>query len=252
MRWFVVGHCLVTAACGPKAPPSAAAAPAVVPEPESGATPSRYDALEPLPSAAGLPVPPDVTATEVERPDLPPIDVLPDDFEHGGSEREASDIDMVVLHTIGGPACVDGEIQFGDPGRDAVFWRDWFTTQGGKSIHYIIGRDGDIAQQRPELRTAGHVSFGGVKPNVNKRSIGIELINRGNGEDPFPEPQLLATIALLQDITSRRQLDRSAVWAHSDLDTRMQDPPCEDHPRNVDPGAAFPMQRIKAALTAPE
>lgn len=178
---------------------------------------------------------------------LPAIDRLPADFAHGGLARDPATIDMIVIHTIGGPACVDGEIRFGRPQQSAVFWRDWFTEQNNKSIHYIVDRQGAIAQQRPENRTAGHVSFGGVMPNVNRRSIGIELVNNGDGIDPFPEVQLQSLIALLQDIAARRTLGADAIWAHSALDTRTQ-AACDNFPRNVDPNDAFPMARIKAAM----
>ncbi|MEO0605230.1 MAG: hypothetical protein AAF211_27620, partial [Myxococcota bacterium] len=70
------------------------------------------------------------------------IDRLPEDHEHGGQAREASSIDMVVIHTVGGQYCADGELARSPAGKDAVYWRDWFETQGGKSIHYIVGREG--------------------------------------------------------------------------------------------------------------
>lgn len=192
------------------------------------------------------------SAPAAETYPLPAIDRLPADFVHeGGEPRDPTTIDMIVIHTVGGPSCVDGRIEFTSGDGTAVSWRDWFLEQDDKSIHYVVDRDGAIAQQRPEARTAGHVSYGEVMPGVNRRSIGIELVNRGNGLDPFPEAQIEALIALVQDIATRNGLSREAIWTHEQLDTRRINCAGLDHPRNVDPGPLFPLDRVKAALAGP-
>ena len=196
------------------------------------------------------PVPAEAATPEFQAPSRV-IDRLPENFPHGGEAREAADIDLIVLHSIGGPICKDGAIWFTPAHGSAVFWRDWFLDQGGKSIHYVISRDGDIAQQRPELRTAGHVSFGGIMTEVNRRSIGIELVNRGDGIEPFPEAQLEATRALVADIAARYTLPPEALVTHAALDDRMQ-PDCGGKPlrRNLDPGPLFPLEDVRAAVRA--
>ncbi|MFN7163954.1 MAG: N-acetylmuramoyl-L-alanine amidase [Hyphomonas sp.] len=200
-----------------------------------------------LAACAGVPVPgtPVLPATSLV------IDRLPEDFPHGGDARTAGEIDLIVVHSIGGPTCRDGAIYFTPAGGDAVFWRDWFLGEGGKSIHYVIGREGDIAQQRPELRTAGHVSFGGIMTAVNRRSIGIELVNRGDGIEPFPEAQIAALNALVAEIAARYGLPPHALVTHAALDDRMQ-PDCGGLPlrRNLDPGPLFPLQDVRAAIRA--
>jgi N-acetylmuramoyl-L-alanine amidase len=217
---------LLVAAC-------AATPPALPPPSSDAATP---DSTPPN----GLPFPPALV-----------IDRLPEDFPHGGEAREAADIDLIVIHSIGGPICKEGAIWFTPANGGAVFWRDWFLDQGGKSVHYVIGRDGDIAQQRPELRTAGHVSFGGIMTEVNRRSIGIELVNRGDGIDPFPEAQLEAARALIAEIAARYDLPPEALVTHAALDNRMQ-PDCGGKPlrRNLDPGPLFPLEDVRTAITA--
>lgn len=185
---------------------------------------------------------------EEEAPAPGGIDRLPEDHVHGGTERAAEDIDMIVIHTVGGPTCEGGEVRFSPAGEDARYWRDWFESQGSTSIHYVVGREGDVAQQRPELRTAGHVSFGGVRDGVNARSIGIELVNRGDGVDPFPDSQIAALEKLVTEIAVRYELGAADVYGHSELDPRPLDPPCEAHPRRVDPGPLFPMDQLKKAV----
>ncbi len=177
------------------------------------------------------------------------IDRLPDDFAHGGQAREADAIDLIVVHTIGGAICEGGLIVYTPAPGSAVRWRDWFVLQPDKSIHYVVGRDGDIAQQRPELRTAGHVSFGGVIADVNRRSIGIELVNRGDGLEPFAPAQIDALNRLVADIAARYALAPDALKTHAELDTRSQ-PDCgaEQLRRNVDPGPLFPLDDVRAAM----
>ena len=165
----------------------------------------------------------------------------------GGADRPASDIDMIVIHTIGGPVCKDGRVQFEAIGGDAKSWRDWFVRQTDKSIHYVIGRDGAIAQQRRDLRTAGHVSHHGVKPDVNARSIGIELVNDGNGLDPFPRAQLVALRQLVAALAADYELGPVDIYSHAELDPRPLEG-CETHPRRVDPGPLFPMDDLKTSL----
>lgn len=181
------------------------------------------------------------------------IDRLADDFPQAGEVREAAEIDLIVVHSIEGPICRDGAIWFTPAKGSAVFWRDWFLGEGGKSIHYVIGREGDIAQQRPELRMAGHVSFGGILQQVNRRSIGIELVNRGDGNEPFPGEQIAALSALVAEIAARYDLPPEALVTHAALDDRMQ-PHCGGVPlrRNPDPGPLFPLEDVRAAAWAPE
>jgi hypothetical protein len=175
------------------------------------------------------------------------IDRMPAGYAHGGDPRDVATINMIVIHTLGGPDCRNDQVVFDDFKGSAVYWRDWFARQTDKSIHYIVDRDGRIAQQRPEDRTAGHVSPEAA-PEVNKRSIGIEIANRGDGIEPFPEVQVAAVIALVQDIAARRHLGPDAIRAHSELDTRILQCAGKPYARKVDPGPLFPMARLKAAI----
>jgi N-acetylmuramoyl-L-alanine amidase len=196
--------------------------------------------------------PPPADGASAPAPAALVIDRLPEDYPHGGYPRRAEDIDLIVIHTIGGAICKDGAPWFTPAEGSAVFWRDWFLGETGKSIHYVVGRSGDVAQQRPELRTAGHVSFGGIMARVNQRSIGIELVNRGDGLDPFPQAQIEAVTALTADIASRYGLPPGALTTHAALDDRMQ-PDCGGAPlrRTVDPGPLFPLEDVRRAAWAP-
>ena len=83
--------------------------------------------------------------------------------------------------------------------------------------------------------------------DVNKRSIGIELVNNGDGIDPFPEVQLAVTEALVSELARRYGIGADRVRTHAELDTRPIGG-CDGHPRRVDPNILFPMARMQAAV----
>ena len=147
-------------------------------------------------------------------------------------------VDMVVLHSTGGPTC---DVATGKP-----IWVKAGTLRANVQyieahpklgIHYMIDRDGTIRASVPEDQLAHHVL------TYSARSIAIELINDGDGRDPYPEPQLNALVELLRDIAKRRGIESAAVKRHSDLDHGGL--PCAPNQRRkVDPGSAFPFQPV--------
>ena len=147
-------------------------------------------------------------------------------------------IDMVVIHSTGGPTC---DAKTGKPiwvragSLDANM--RFIEAHPRLGIHYMIDRDGSLRVSVPEDQVAHH-AFG-----VSPRSIAIELINDGDGRDPFPEAQLASLVNLLRDIRQRRGITRDGVKRHSDVDTSLL--PCgKAQRRKVDPGAAFPKDAI--------
>jgi N-acetylmuramoyl-L-alanine amidase len=104
-------------------------------------------------------------------------------------------------------------------------------------IHYMIDRDGTVRSSIPEDQIAHHVF------HYSGRSIAIELINEGDGRDPFPEAQLASLVKLLNDIVQRRRIRRDGIKRHSDLDHgRMS---CDKtRRRKVDPGDAYPHEWV--------
>jgi N-acetyl-anhydromuramyl-L-alanine amidase AmpD len=175
------------------------------------------------------------------------IDRLPASQSQGGNPRDPAIIKMIVIHTIGGPTCENGKVVYTTAPQSAVYWRDDFARRTDASIHYVVDREGKIAQQRDENRTAGHVSSE-VDPAINQRSIGIELTNNGDGKDPFPDAQLAAVEELVDDIAVRYALGPGAIRTHAELDTRTFSCGGKDVPRKTDPGPLFPLERIKASV----
>ena len=172
---------------------------------------------------------------------LPSVDVP---ARRTGAARTQA-IDMVVIHSTGGPTC--------DAGTAKPMWVGAGTLEENLrrieahpvlGIHYMIDRDGRVRASVPEDQLAHHVY------SVSGRSIAIELINDGDGRDPFAQAQLSALVELLRDIAKRRGIRREGIKRHSDLDHAML--PCDrTQRRKVDPGAAYPHEAILQRVFAP-
>lgn len=159
------------------------------------------------------------------------------DARRSGPPRKVP-IDMVVIHSTGGPTC--------NPRTKQVEW-----VKGGEleenmrvieshptlGIHYMIGRDGALRKSIPEHQVGHHVI------GYSERSIAIELVNHGDGSEPFPPEQIGVLVKLLRDITRRHNIPRSGVVRHSDLDHGMLW--CApSQRRKIDPGPAFPYDKV--------
>ena len=109
---------------------------------------------------------------------------------------EGAVIDTVVLHATVFNT-VEGVVErFGDPASRV-------------SAHYTIDRDGTVVNHVPERLRAWHAGQSRMKDgreSVNDFSIGIELVNRNDGIDPFPPEQIRVLRELLQAIISRHPI----------------------------------------------
>jgi N-acetylmuramoyl-L-alanine amidase len=105
---------------------------------------------------------------------------------------------------------------------------------GPVSSHYLIGRDGRLAQLVADDHRAYHAGGGTWGPyrDLNALSIGIELDN--TGFEPFAEPQIKTLLVLLEDLTRRYPIPRTQILAHADVDPT----------RKQDPSGFFPWQRL--------
>ena len=128
---------------------------------------------------------------------------------------------------------------------DAQFWQKVLKTARNEA-HYVIGRNGTAAQVMPPTDIAYHTV------GINDVSIGIELVHRGDGIEPFEEPQIVELIELIREI--RRQFPKillSNIVAHSDIDQRTCSCGGKPYNRRQDPGANFPMQHVIDAVRVP-
>ncbi|MDC0659780.1 N-acetylmuramoyl-L-alanine amidase [Leisingera sp. SS27] len=102
------------------------------------------------------------------------------------------------------------------------------------SAHYLIGADGTLWQMVAESSRAWHAGAGewAGQDDVNSRSIGIELDNRGT--HPFSEAQMAALEALMRGVMLRWGIPAEGVIGHS----------CMAPGRKCDPGPRFDWARL--------
>jgi N-acetylmuramoyl-L-alanine amidase len=133
--------------------------------------------------------------------------------------------DMVVLHYTGMQFVDDALHRLCDPAARV-------------SSHYLVYENGAIVQMVPERLRAWHagVSSWGGDPDINSRSIGIEIANPGHdfGYPNFPIRQIAAVILLCRAIFTRHVIRPENVVAHSDVAPS----------RKQDPGEKFPWKRL--------
>ncbi len=91
-------------------------------------------------------------------------------------------VDTIILHHTAGPT-LKGTV-------------NWFLNKESQvSAHFVIGKDGSIVQQVSTFDRAWHAGVSrdaAGRGNVNDYSVGIEIVNVGNGKDPYPDEQVLA------------------------------------------------------------
>ena len=136
--------------------------------------------------------------------------------------------DMVVLHYTGMPTGAEALTRLRDP-------------QAKVSAHYLIEEDGRVFSLVAEERRAWHagVSFWKGERDINAVSIGVELVNPGHdwGYRAFPDAQIDALIALLNEVRGRWTIRDGRILGHSDV--------APD--RKIDPGELFPWKRLAEA-----
>jgi N-acetylmuramoyl-L-alanine amidase len=119
-------------------------------------------------------------------------------------------------------------------------------TQEEVSTHYLINDDPPtIYKLVDESRRAWHAgpSYWLGYTHLNSNSIGIEIVNAGNGGDlnapyaDYPEQQIKQVIELVRDIERRHGVRPDRVLGHSDIQPKTKQ----------DPGPRFPWYQLALA-----
>jgi N-acetylmuramoyl-L-alanine amidase len=141
-----------------------------------------------------------------------------------GDRRGGLRPDLVVIHYTAMASCAEALERLCDPAAEV-------------SAHYLIDMDGTVLSLVAEEARAWHAGAGswGGRGDVNSRSIGIELANRG--DEPFAAAQMAALEGLLRGVMQRWSLPPQAVIGHSDM--------APD--RKGDPGPRFDWRRMALA-----
>lgn len=84
--------------------------------------------------------------------------------------------------------------------------------------HYTIDRDGTAVRHVPEDRRAWHAGPSVMpdgRQSVNDFSIGIELVNRNDGEDPYTPAQIASLVELISTIRARHPI--GFIVSHAEI-----------------------------------
>ncbi len=164
--------------------------------------------------AAGIPARSAVPSTT----DLTPIWHPSPNF---GPRRNGLQPSLIVLHYTAMNSAVAALDRLCDPLHEV-------------SAHYLIGADGTFWQMVREEDRAWHAGAGEWQgqTDINSRSIGIEMDNRGT--HPFAESQMAMLENLLSRIMKRWGIAPEGVIGHSDMAPG----------RKTDPGPRFDWSRL--------
>ena len=139
--------------------------------------------------------------------------------------RKKSDIKFVIIHYTG----MQSEIES---------LRRLKNSKSKVSCHYLINKKGEIIQMVLDKYSAWHAGKSRWKKykNLNKNSIGIELVNRGHfyGYENFPKKQINTLIFLCKKLKMKYGIKTENFLGHSDIAPL----------RKTDPGEKFPWKRL--------
>lgn len=138
-----------------------------------------------------------------------------------GDRRGGVRPSLVVVHFTAMDSCAAARARLCDPAWEV-------------SAHWLVDVDGSAEPLVPEALRAWHAGAGewGGAGDVNSRSIGIELQNRG--AEPFAAAQMVGLERLLAGIMDRWGIRPEGVIGHSDMAPL----------RKADPGARFDWRRL--------
>jgi N-acetyl-anhydromuramyl-L-alanine amidase AmpD len=147
-----------------------------------------------------------------------------DQTPHFDRRPEGTVVDTIVLHHT----AIDSLIS-------TVRW--FRAPEARVSAHFTIGKDGSIVQHLSTYYRGWHAGVSkdaAGRTGVNAFSVGIEIVNKGDGVDPYTEDQLLA----VEHVTSvlMRRFPIKQIVSHEFIATP---PGRKSDPRD------FPWDRLK-------
>jgi N-acetylmuramoyl-L-alanine amidase len=141
------------------------------------------------------------------KPDYDKAIWRPASSDNYGNRPATATIDTVVLHATAGS--LSGTLA-------------WFANpNAGVSAHYVVAKNGDVYQMVEEKRRARHAgasSFQG-REDFNDFSVGIEIVNQNDGQDPYPAEQFEAMVELVAYLVDKYDIQREWIVTHAEIST---------------------------------
>ena len=134
-------------------------------------------------------------------------------------------IKFVIIHYTGMQSEIESINRLKDPNSKV-------------SCHYLINRKGKIIRMVEDKNIAWHAGQSKWKnyKNLNNKSIGIELVNRGHrfGYEKYSNSQIKSLIGLCKKLKKKYNLKSKNFLGHSDIAPL----------RKIDPGEKFPWKKL--------
>ena len=141
------------------------------------------------------------------------------------NKRNFSSIKLIVIHYTG----MQSE-------RESI--KKLCDLKSKVSCHYLINRNGKIYRLVEDARIAWHAgkSCWGRYKNLNKNSIGIELVNKGHqfGYTSYKKEQLQSLKKICKQLIKKYKIKKYNIIGHSDIAPL----------RKNDPGEKFPWKQL--------
>tara|TARA_B100001250_G_scaffold387185_1_gene384334 strand:- start:54 stop:776 length:723 start_codon:yes stop_codon:yes gene_type:complete len=140
--------------------------------------------------------------------------------------RKNKDIKFIVIHYTGMQSKIESIKRL-------------LSSRNKVSCHYLIDRKGQVLRMVDENKVAWHAGKSKWKNfnNLNRHSIGIELVNRGHefGYERFTNSQINELIKLCLQLKKKFKIKDANILGHSDISPM----------RKQDPGEKFPWKKLK-------
>ena len=140
-------------------------------------------------------------------------------------KRSKNSIKIIVIHYTGMQS-----------GLESLNWL--CNPNSNVSSHFLISQNGRVYRLINDNLIAWHAgkSCWGSFKNLNKNSIGIELVNKGHtfGYTNFKKKQILSLITICKMLIRKYKIKKNNIVAHSDIAPL----------RKKDPGEKFPWKEL--------
>jgi hypothetical protein len=139
------------------------------------------------------------------KPDYPPAIWRPAAEENFGTRPTGVVTDAIVLHATAGSLTAT---------------LGWFANpNSGVSAHYVVAKSGSVYQMVEEEMRAHHAGLSRYqgREDWNDFSIGIEIVNKNDGVDPYTPDQFEATVELVAYLVDKYHIAPEWVVGHADI-----------------------------------
>jgi len=140
-------------------------------------------------------------------------------------KRSSKSIKLIIIHYTGMQSERESLKRLCDP-------------KSKVSSHFLINQTGKVFRLIKDNKIAWHAgkSTWGKYKNLNKNSIGIELVNKGHefGYTNFKKKQLTSLIKICRILVKKYRIKKKYIIGHSDIAPS----------RKIDPGEKFPWKDL--------